>query len=170
MNTKKQIADSLINLMKNNDFENITVKEITEKAGVNRSTYYRNFKSKEDILKYKLELIMEEYLSSFEGLEEKTKKNYIYTILSTYSKHKNVFLTIHQAKQTYLIQQVYMEYFQNKIKNPSTYELYKIYYHMGGIYSFTICWIEHGMDDNLEELATIGANITENFDPVLVNI
>ncbi|WP_294970095.1 TetR/AcrR family transcriptional regulator [uncultured Methanosphaera sp.] len=170
MNTKEEIAESLITLMKNKDFENITVKEITGRARVNRSTYYRNFKSKEDILKYKLGLIMDEYMDSFKEIKEKTKKDYIYTILSTYSKHKDVFLVMHQAKQTYLLQQVYMEYFQNKIKNPSTYDLYKTYYHMGGIYNFTICWIEHGMADNLEELATIGAEITEQFDPVLVDI
>ena len=34
--------------------EDITITEITDVAGVGRSTYYRNFTSKEDVLSYKL--------------------------------------------------------------------------------------------------------------------
>ena len=65
MKTKEYIAYSLIGLMKTKDFETITIKEITENAHVNRSTYYRNFKSKEDILKFQLRKITEEYINKF---------------------------------------------------------------------------------------------------------
>ena len=160
MNTKKQIADSLINLMKNNDFENITVKEITEKAGVNRSTYYRNFKSKEDILKFQLRKITEEYINKFESVEEKTEKNHIYTILNTYNEHRVFFLTIQESRQLYIMQQVYLDYLQDNIPVISSKEeLYKLYHNIGGIYNFIICWIENGMDENLEELTELYLNI-----------
>ena len=66
MKSKDKIVKSLIELMETHEFEEITVKDISELAEVNRSTYYRNFKSKEDIIKYKLESIMDEYLKEFE--------------------------------------------------------------------------------------------------------
>ena len=44
MKGKDRITESLIELMKTNEFENITIKDITQLAEVNRSTYYRNFK------------------------------------------------------------------------------------------------------------------------------
>ena len=37
--------------------ENISISEITDLAGVGRSTYYRNFTSKEDIFSFKLHLL-----------------------------------------------------------------------------------------------------------------
>ena len=67
MKSKDKIVQSLIELMETHEFEEITVKDISELAEVNRSTYYRNFKSKEAIIKYKLESIMDEYLKEFES-------------------------------------------------------------------------------------------------------
>lgn len=43
---KLYISEALILLLEKKEFSEITIKEITKKAGVNRSTYYRNFKSK----------------------------------------------------------------------------------------------------------------------------
>ena len=47
---KEYIAESLLILMGTGSFEEIKNNEITAKAGVNRSTYYRNFQSKNDIV------------------------------------------------------------------------------------------------------------------------
>lgn len=49
---KTYIDEALILLLGKKGFAEITIKEITEKAGVNRSTYYRNFNSKEDIVMF----------------------------------------------------------------------------------------------------------------------
>lgn len=54
---KECIADALIKLLQEKPIENISISEITDLAGVGRSTYYRNFTSKEDILSFKLHLI-----------------------------------------------------------------------------------------------------------------
>ena len=47
---KDYIVESLLYLMKKEKFENITVTDISKKAGVNRITFYRNFNSKEEVL------------------------------------------------------------------------------------------------------------------------
>lgn len=47
---KTYIMEAFILLLEEKSFSEITIKEITKKAGVNRSTYYRNFDSKEDII------------------------------------------------------------------------------------------------------------------------
>ena len=44
---KSFITESLLLLMNKKPFEEITVGEIVQKAGVNRSTYYRHFNRKE---------------------------------------------------------------------------------------------------------------------------
>lgn len=54
---KECIADALIKLLQEKPMENISISEITDLAGVGRSTYYRNFTSKEDILSFKLHLL-----------------------------------------------------------------------------------------------------------------
>lgn len=54
---KECIADALIKLLQEKPMESISISEITDLAGVGRSTYYRNFTSKEDILLFKLCLL-----------------------------------------------------------------------------------------------------------------
>ena len=46
--SKKDIADALISLMKKKDFNKITNKDITNRAGLSHITIYRNFKNKDE--------------------------------------------------------------------------------------------------------------------------
>ena len=51
---KECMADALLALMKKREFSKITVNEIAETAGVNRSTWFRNFDTKTEALTYKI--------------------------------------------------------------------------------------------------------------------
>lgn len=54
---KECMADALLLMMTRKDFSKITVKEITDTAGVNRSTWFRNFPDKHEALIFKLVLL-----------------------------------------------------------------------------------------------------------------
>lgn len=47
--------------MEEKDYDKITVKEMTKKADLDRSTFYRNFNSKEDVLYLYFNNLAEEY-------------------------------------------------------------------------------------------------------------
>lgn len=49
----KLIYDALCEIIKNKIFDSITIKELVEKAGVGRATFYRLFDTIEDVLHYK---------------------------------------------------------------------------------------------------------------------
>jgi AcrR family transcriptional regulator len=57
--SKKWIYESLIELMKKRPFSKITIQNITENADVARLTFYRNFKSKEDVIIEKAKSIIQ---------------------------------------------------------------------------------------------------------------
>ncbi len=50
--TKKNIAETFIFLCKTTDIKNITVKQVIEKAGYNRATFYRYFEDINSLLNY----------------------------------------------------------------------------------------------------------------------
>ncbi|MHC5552155.1 TetR/AcrR family transcriptional regulator [Carnobacterium maltaromaticum] len=52
--TRNLIIDALIKLSKQKQFENITIKDITSEATINRATFYYHFKDKYDLLEYTL--------------------------------------------------------------------------------------------------------------------
>ena len=51
---KECMADALLRAMKEKPIFKITVNEITENAGVNRSTWFRNFSDKHEAITFKL--------------------------------------------------------------------------------------------------------------------
>ena len=63
--TRKSIEDAFLNLLKENSFENITIKDICEHAMISRSTFYSHYKDKYDLLEYFFERIIERLYPSF---------------------------------------------------------------------------------------------------------
>ena len=59
---KAELAESLLQLMAEKPFAEITVREIAEGAGVDRSTYYRHFATREDVLEDYLDGVVSRYI------------------------------------------------------------------------------------------------------------
>ena len=58
---KECLADALIKLLENRPIEKITIPEIASSAGVGRTTYFRNFSSKEEMLTFKFLLLWDRW-------------------------------------------------------------------------------------------------------------
>ena len=59
------MASSLLELMLEKDYSKISIGEIAKNAGVDRSSYYRHFKSKEDIISFFFDMVLKESLDGF---------------------------------------------------------------------------------------------------------
>ena len=73
-NTAVKMNKALIELLEKKDFEYITIKEICEKAGVNRSTFYLHYENTTDLLNETTQYITDNFLSYFSTGE----KNFSY--------------------------------------------------------------------------------------------
>ena len=61
MITKESIFTALMILMKKKNFKEISITEITNKAGVSRMAFYRNYNIKEDIITTYIDELLKEY-------------------------------------------------------------------------------------------------------------
>ena len=64
--SRAAIENAFINLVEIKGFQNITIKEIAEKAMVNRNTIYLNYGSKEDILESITRASVEKYFGTID--------------------------------------------------------------------------------------------------------
>lgn len=71
--TKECLFEALLILMKKKPFDKITVSELVERAGVSRTTFYRNYSSIEQIITEPLVVIIETLRASV--TEEKYQNN-----------------------------------------------------------------------------------------------
>jgi len=159
---KDYISSALLLLLKKKPFGDISIGEISDKAGVNRSTYYRNFNSKEEIIKYYYNKMLFEYSLTF----NKTIhfEIHLQRLLYHYLKHKNELLLIYKNNLSYLILDALNDYFEPAFKNKisTVEERYKMYWYTGAIYNVVLFWFSNGMKETPEELAKIYMLIAPN--------
>lgn len=60
--TKRDLRYAIVELLKTNQFEKITVGDICEKAMVNRMTFYKHFNDKYDLLEHTINFLMQDLL------------------------------------------------------------------------------------------------------------
>lgn len=60
-NTAEKMDKAFLDLLQRKDFSFITVKEICEKAGVNRSTFYLHYETVGDLLEESLEYMQKNF-------------------------------------------------------------------------------------------------------------
>lgn len=65
-NTAIRMDEALIDLLEKKDFEYITIKEICDTAGVNRSTFYLHYENTSDLLEETTRYIIDRHLSYYE--------------------------------------------------------------------------------------------------------
>lgn len=77
--TREYIIKSFSSLLKERQYDKILVSDICNKAGVSRMSFYRNFKSKEDLVYQGIEMITKKINENINSLEIKNQ----YTITRT---------------------------------------------------------------------------------------
>ena len=56
---RQHILSALLELMSTQDFAAISIQALVDAAGVGRASFYRNYKSKEDVLRQEAERLMQ---------------------------------------------------------------------------------------------------------------
>lgn len=63
--TKRMLSEAILDLVVEQDYEALTINEITHRADVNRATFYLHFNSKDELLVEALEAKFEELVGTF---------------------------------------------------------------------------------------------------------
>lgn len=149
---KSYIVEALLILMSEKDFQSITVGEIVTKAGVNRSTYYRHFNGKEDVIFYFLDSIMCEYIEKAKS-QNPHLKQYLQDMFYHYLQYKKQILIIYHGGLSSILLSVLEKHFHSQIEvYQSLEEQYKVSFYIGGIFSHFLMWFSRDMKESPEEM------------------
>lgn len=163
--TKESIETALIMLMKEKKFEDITITEIIEKAGVSRSGYYRNYKYKEDVLLEIFNKLLEEIMKAIIPIlsEDNVDTEKCYEVLFKKVKdNKDLFLIIIQANLEQKFQKTIEEKLTLNLSETERKEKYTILSWSGGTCNVMFEWLKDRMVEKPEELAEICKSIKSN--------
>lgn len=145
--SKECIAEALILLMKKKDFDKITNKNITDKAGLSHITIYRNFKNKVEIIQYYLKGLFEEWHSNWSGDE-----NIGYQVFSFFQKNKEIIDLLYKSNLQHLLIDNILLLHDYKKDDPDVIAYSKV---TVAYLIFGWCdeWYKRGMKNTPEEMA-----------------
>ena len=146
--TKNCIMDALLQLMHTKDYEQITISELTRKAGVSRMSYYRSYSSKDSILTDYMHRILKEYAEELKGpafqADFQTYEHILWS-LKYLQKYKDYVLCLKKANRSEILLHGLDLYMLSVTKplDKSALERYELYYYSGALYNLFMHWTEN---------------------------
>lgn len=156
--TKKRLVESLLKLMKKGkNFDDISIQDIVEEGGFSRMAYYRNFKSKADILRYHFDIITEDFIketnTDFYKMPFDHYLNSVFTHLFNNRDLSRILLATHMFD--YVKEQFDLKLIKTAHNDE---EKYRFVFFAGGLFNVYYHWLLSGSKETPEEMAKIVAN------------
>lgn len=171
--TASLMDEAFLTLLQKKDYEFITVKEVCEKAGVNRSTFYLHYEGMDDLLKESYEYVSRRFYDSFESEKitvEKVKfadkresmlitPEYLEPYLNFVRQNKKVMSLIMKnaslfgAEKTF--EKMYGDIFRpilDKFGVPKENQEYVFAYYMHGVLAIIETWLKNDCNRDIGEM------------------
>lgn len=148
---KRQITAALLNLLKEKKLAEISVSELTEMAGVGRVSFYRNYQTKEDILREESDRLIQEWGKLYEANPESAPETLFPSLFDFYREHRDFYTTLYEAGMSTIMMDTIISTIQITPEMPNL-EAYMKSFWAYGIYGWMLEWIKRGMQESGSEL------------------
>ena len=157
------VAAALLRLLEGRELSQVAVKELAAEAGVSRSTFYRLFEGKDQVVSWWYGTLMDSYMRLFARRKDHGREDYLRAIFDCFAAHGDNLLLLHRRGCTHLMLGVFRDRLADGRMS------YASAYHIGGIYGVMEQWLDCGMADPPESMASEAlAIVPPNFTPAAV--
>ena len=149
---RKQLLNTLMEMLKEKRIEDIVISDLIEKAGVGRVSFYRNYSSKEDILIQEERRLFQIWNDDYNARNTNNDLDFNEELLNYYKNHSDFYLTLYNSGLESIIMNTIIS--SMKISeddaNPVAYLKSSIAYM---IYGWVHEWMKRGMQESGTELS-----------------
>ena len=160
--TKEKCREALVRLLQRHPFDEITVSELAQAAGISRTAFYSNYKKTEDVLTdFLLYSLAETFGEKFSDENYVYGKTVIYDFINYFDRYGQLlsvisqwnlldFLTIRTAKT---VDKTIKSYYEDDYIQK--YVSYFQYYNFAGLYYTLLMWVQKGKKESKEQMYDI---------------
>lgn len=152
------IGESLLELMKEKEFDRITIKELVEKAGISRVTYYHYYYDKSDVLRDYLNEIVSAYMNQSEGWGNFHRYEHVLQALTFFDQYAEFFLILESAGLFGMIMDAVNQFLMEQILEQYPISRYELSFYGGALLNTFLQWEKRGKDLPAEEIAAVLAH------------
>ena len=176
--TASLMNQALLALLEKKDIDFISVTEITQKAGVNRSTFYLHYDTIYELLEETLENLNKEFMASFPikvPYEIKSSKDafliteeYLTPYLNFCKKNKRILKLAHQKPHLFQSERIYRKMYDtifypaiSQFIKDEAQRIYNLEFFTQGTVGIVRKWIELDCETEIADLIKIIKNCVE---------
>ena len=138
------------------DWSKLTVTELIDQSGVARASFYRNFKSVEDLIEYGIQRMAKRYHEGmpFSDEDYHSRAMMLYKF-QFYKEYAGLVLAFHHAKLSTTLLDVITDCEIDACGDmpAGSISKYELYFFAGAFYNVLLCWLENGAKETPEAMA-----------------
>ncbi len=153
--SREKLVHALLVTMRQYDFREITITQLSQEAGLSRKTFYRLFRDKEELLQFLFGRLYEECLAQIQSRQIRHYWDVVQCYFDFCEERRELLLLF---KRNHLLASLFEGSYQysfrvfESVRSKQTAEVHSPYlpyllaYSVGGMYSMLLEWVESGMD------------------------
>ena len=176
-NTAVRFDKALLSLLEKKPFEYITISEICENAGVNRSTFYLHYENTADLLKEATAYVLNNFASYFSvdtesitlkyancALQELNfiNEKYLHPYLSFIKENQRLFVAVLSQPEAFDSKAVFQKMFDHifspildRFHYPKDAQHYVMMFYLNGITAIITEWLKEDCRKSIEDISSI---------------
>ena len=176
-NTAVRFDKALLSLLEKKPFEYITISEICEDAGVNRSTFYLHYENTADLLKEAMAYVLDDFASYFsvdmESIASKYEncdlrelnfinEKYLHPYLSFIKENQRLFVAVLSQPEAFDSKAVFQRMFDHifspildRFHYPKDEQHYVMMFYLNGITAIITEWLKEDCWKSIEDISSI---------------
>jgi len=161
---KECIFSALMQLMESRQFGEIKITDITQRAGVSRTSYYRNYSSKEEIIKDYIDEMHKQLIQDLQEDAPYEAYKYLYKFFENSRSNMQLVMNLVRSNMSYIyldrskhfLQIAFDGVLRNRRSSPNALvKKFEIDFLVGGVYEVLIQWFNNGMIETSEQMASV---------------
>jgi AcrR family transcriptional regulator len=185
--TAARMDKAFLELLEKKDFAYITIKEICEKAGVNRSTFYLHYETINDLLEESAQHIINQFVEVmphdtcefFENMQTRPLEDlflitpkYLIPYLNYVKEYRSIFRTALEHAHTLRLNDAYLALNRhvfspilNRFDIPASHQKYIMPFYINGLMGIINEWLKDDCKASVEQIISVIQICITNYKP-----
>lgn len=157
VHVRTQVTTALLKLMETQEYQTISISDLAAAAQVSRSSVYRNFAGKDDVLRRHLKKLMEEWGRNFDVA---SGQDFSGSLLRHFYANREFYLLLYRSGLSWMIHENMKSACGLKADMPPilAYGAASI---AGALFGWADEWLSRGMEETPEELEELAKKYEE---------
>lgn len=150
----EHLTNALLELLRDKQISEISISELCDTAGVGRASFYRNFETREDILKQYINGLFSELADEQRQNENNPGNDFIRSLFTHIERHLDFYRLLNERHLIHLLKDIIIELCGPKPEH-SMNEAYAKAFVSYTLYGWIEVWFQRGMVESPDDMAAL---------------